>query len=558
MVVRSVRVVASDARSSSPDAALAPYEIVRSLGSRLTPVHAARHPQDAGKALVVVIERFAGAANAPPIVERAKRIATLAGPNVARVREVSVRGDDLFVVGDFLDGEKLLSLWRFDDKRMPLEVALRVIIDALTGLGALHGLRDANQQPMRLAHGELSPSTIVLCVDGAARVLHAVARHMPEAAVDPTSVPYLAPEVHAGEAFDARADVFGAGVVLWEALSGQPLFTEVDGAAMAARVRTRPLAPARAPDKAPWAKGLVEVAAKALAASPDDRWPTAAAMAAEIRRAAGLKLAPASAAAAYVKGAAGDRIKMRRAAIETGAAPSVAARAPSDPPPVAIPRSSSTLRPPDVVRTPPSAPLAADAPAPPPTPLEPIELSSDVLEAAPPSLPAQTAPESVPLPSGAPEYATAIDVPFSIPTPRTPDIADAPFRAPADARMVTSPSLEKEARRAARAELTRKIVLATIGGVGVLIFVLAGVRVVRSRDEVEALPSAAVATPTPTATPTPIAITTATPTLTAPTPTNLPPVAAAPTAPKRPPPAAAAAARPAPARPKPTFDPNSL
>src|SRR5262249_12546494 len=63
-------------------------------------------------------------------------------------------------------------------------------------------------------------------------------------------------------------------------------------------------------------KGLVAVAAKALAASPDDRWPTASAMAAEIRKAAGLKLAPASTAAAFAKSTMGEPVRARRTRLE--------------------------------------------------------------------------------------------------------------------------------------------------------------------------------------------------------------------------------------------------
>jgi len=283
-------------------------------------VYVARNPSAAGgKSQLVFAELCAGGGELDTAsaewVRDLRRIATLTSPNLSRIREVNVRGSDVVVIGEFIDGEKLAELWGSDE--MPLDVALRVLVDVLSGVGALHNLRDAKQQPMRIAHGELSPFTVLFGLDGVARVLHSATRRVPHAAVDKGSIGHVAPEVHAGQAYDARADVFGVGVLLWEALSGKSLFAETDAATVVARVRSGDYAPASVPEKAPWAKPLVEVAAKALAASPDARWPTAAAMATEIRKAAGLKLAPASAAGAFAKSTLGDRVRVRRARLET-------------------------------------------------------------------------------------------------------------------------------------------------------------------------------------------------------------------------------------------------
>ncbi len=142
---------------------------------------------------------------------------------------------------------------------------------------------------------------------------------------------YLAPEVHANDAYDGRADVFSVGVLLWEVLEGKRLSNDGEEPA-GVRVRSAPLPAPQAPEGTPWSKALVPVVTRALAAAPEDRWPTAAAMAAEIRKAAGLKLAAASAAAAFAKNKFGDRAKERRVRWESrpsrppGAAPISAAR----------------------------------------------------------------------------------------------------------------------------------------------------------------------------------------------------------------------------------------
>jgi serine/threonine-protein kinase len=601
-----IAVVASGVRSV-PAESFAPYEILRELGSRPVGAYAARHPAPAaGRSQLVVVERIEGAAKGDErgaeLQKEVRRIATLASPNVARVREVVVRGDDLLAVHDFIDGEKLQELWRGGSSgRMPLEVALRVVIDVLTGAAALHALRDIKQQTLKLAHGEISPVTVLFGLDGVARILFSVARRVRGAKPETASLGYVAPEVLAGEPFDARADVFSAGVLLWEALSGKRLFEAT---------ARRPSAPpaASVPDKAPWAKALVDVAARALAQSPDARWPTAAAMAAEIRKAAGLKLAPVSTAAAFAKSAMGDAVKARRAALE---APDAARRVA---PPLPLPKPI----------TPPPAPTPL---APPPEPesvyvapgieaplAEAVELGSDsdleivpdrrsstplpalggFVVAAPPPVPARAAPplplvagrEPLPAPRppvitapadpmGVPQYAAAIAPPPSVP--------EEPY--------LTSPSLAKDAERAARARRNKIIVLSGVGALGTIVFVLAAWRIAHRDADASSAPRvtsvASVASvehpppPVSVAPPGPVPVRAAPPppppaTVAAAAPPAPPPPAAAHAAPKPKPsappvavasprsksvatqvPAAAPASRPKP-RSKPAFDPNSL
>jgi serine/threonine-protein kinase len=373
-------VVTPHASFQNDDDPFAPYEVIGELGARPLPVFVARQSAvGAAGGHLVVAERFAGAAKASDTANaslrrEARRLTTLANPNLARIREIGSRGDDLVVFGDFIDGEKLAEMWPASGAAMPfgavpLEVALRVLLDVLTGAGALHGLRDTSQQPMKLTHGELSPSTILLGTDGVARILHAVARRAPDVKAPAASVPYLAPEVHAGDAQDARTDVFSVGVLLWEALEGKtlsPAGTEAAGI----RVRSGALPAPNAPANAPWAKALVPVAVRALASNPEDRWPTAAAMAGEIRKAAGLKLAAASAAAAFTRTAFGDHTRERRARWESAskglrAAAPVAFAAPSGSSrlaaPVPVPAASGPSL---ITASPASAPRSMPASAP--------------------------------------------------------------------------------------------------------------------------------------------------------------------------------------------------
>src|SRR3974390_1822677 len=107
--------VVSPALSLGTGDPFAPYEYVQPIGSRPNPLHVVRHNAPHEKPKLSVAERFSGAAaasagQAAVFVAEARRISTLASPNVARVRELAVRGDDLVVFWDFIDGERLADL----------------------------------------------------------------------------------------------------------------------------------------------------------------------------------------------------------------------------------------------------------------------------------------------------------------------------------------------------------------------------------------------------------------------------------------------------------------
>jgi serine/threonine protein kinase len=432
-------VAASQALGSPSDVLLEPYEILRPIGSPAGSTFLARYAPKGGKAQLVILERHAGiATSADPaavqFVREAKRITTLIHSNLPRVREVLTRGDDMIVVGTFVEGEKLSELWHVGDAgrtKLTLEAILRVLIDVLGGLGALHSLSDNKQPPLRIIHGEVSPLRILVGLDGASRLLGAVARRAPGTPVDPASARYVAPEILAGGAADARADVYSVGVLLWEALSGKPLMSDIDpvAAAIIERVQAK-LPPASVPDKSPWAKPLADVIARALQAKPEDRFPTATALAGEIRSVAGAKLAPMSATSEQVRSAAGERIKARRVALEgeatAGASPAsltLATPPPGQLRPLAPPlpqQAKAAVTPPSPPTPPPAvqaiaALLSSSAPAPPPAapPIVPEPVELEAPEPEPPSiLPAlDAAPMSQSLPSKVPTLRPIVAVP---------------------------------------------------------------------------------------------------------------------------------------------------
>src|SRR5438445_7887595 len=138
-----------------------------------------------------------------------------------------------------------LSRKRFGSGPVPLGYGLRILLDTLSGLAALHGT-------LQFAHGEVAPRNIVVGRDGTSRLIPVVTAHwQDDASPDSEAAGYAAPERLRGDPFDHRADVFGAGVMLWELITGRS-FRGLPAETIAAWVVDGKVPDPVHPDDAPW------------------------------------------------------------------------------------------------------------------------------------------------------------------------------------------------------------------------------------------------------------------------------------------------------------------
>lgn len=316
---------------------------LRTLGARGVPTQAAR--TNATPSELLVVQQWAIDDEGASLRE-ARALVSLRHPNVVKVREVLEQDGEATMISQFVDGESLGALRRAaaaKGTRIPLAIELRILVDLLSGLAALHGAKDAKLKPLQFVHGEVSIANVIVGTDGVARVVQLGGIHAIAGAQAIDTLPHLAPEVLlADDAIDQRADIYGVGVMLWEALAGGPLFTETNAGAIVTRHLSGRIRKATVPDGAAWAEGLVDLAQKAIATDPVNRIATANELATEIKRIAKINLAPTAKVAALVKELAGATIEARRTALlgasaaSTGARPKVnaparPAPAPADP-----------------------------------------------------------------------------------------------------------------------------------------------------------------------------------------------------------------------------------
>ena len=177
--------------------------------------------------------------------------------------------------------------------------ALRILLDALAGLSALEETRTDAGQPF--VHGELVPAMIRIDRSGTARLMPLAPWHWAEPGRLPASdrCGHLAPERLLGDAIDARADVFSAGALLWEALAGRRLFEtdSVDG--IVTRLMGDKVTLPELPPELSWAAPLKAVAMCALSVDPEQRFANCAELAAAIESVAGDQIATHQDVASY-------------------------------------------------------------------------------------------------------------------------------------------------------------------------------------------------------------------------------------------------------------------
>jgi serine/threonine-protein kinase len=169
-------------------------------------------------------------------------------------------------------------------ERMPPAIASAIVVDVLQGLHAAHEARAEDVRPLGLVHRDVAPENVIVGADGMARVLDfGIAKALQKNHVTTQGrvkgrTAYIAPEQLVGAAVTRQADVYSAGVVLWEAVAGRHLFDEPNEAALASRVLQGQIPPPST--FAPEVRAELDaVTSRAVATERRDRFATALEMA---------------------------------------------------------------------------------------------------------------------------------------------------------------------------------------------------------------------------------------------------------------------------------------
>ena len=204
-------------------------------------------------------------------------VAQLSHPNIVSVYDVSRGGDTEYIVMELIDG---ITLKQYMEKRGQLNwrESLHFITQIMRGLSHAHS--------RGIVHRDIKPQNIMVLRDGSVKVadfgiacLENSAQTLTQEALG--SVHYISPEQARGDRTDARSDIYSAGVVLYEMLTGRLPF-EGDSAVSVAiqHLSSIPLAPREINSDIPPQMELICM--KAMASDIDRRYHSADDMIADL------------------------------------------------------------------------------------------------------------------------------------------------------------------------------------------------------------------------------------------------------------------------------------
>ncbi|WP_346774668.1 Stk1 family PASTA domain-containing Ser/Thr kinase [Cellulomonas sp. IC4_254] len=209
-----------------------------------------------------------------------------------------------FIVMEYVEGHTVRDILR-DGQAVPIEEAIEITAGVLSALEYSHHAG--------IVHRDIKPANVMLTPTGAVKVMDfGIARAVADSAATMTqtqavigTAQYLSPEQARGETVDARSDLYSAGCLLFELLTGRPPFIG-DSPVAVAYQHVREIAPAPSSVASDVPEVLDRITAKALAKERDARYSSAAEFRADLEAAArgGAVSAPAVAAAALGAGAA--------------------------------------------------------------------------------------------------------------------------------------------------------------------------------------------------------------------------------------------------------------
>ncbi|MFQ5343163.1 MAG: protein kinase [Anaerolineae bacterium] len=214
----------------------------------------------------------------------ARAAAGLDHPGIVSILDHGCEGDLHYVVMPLIDGPSLKAYLREqEDHTLPVAEAVNLVarladaLDHAHRQGVVH--RDVKPPNVLLQAGD--PEQPAITDFGVARMVEATVDTASGATLGTPA--YMAPEQGEGKPADARSDVYALGAVLFELVTGRPPFqAESPYAVVLHHVHTPPPRPrSLRPDLPPAVEAVI---LRALAKNPADRYPSAAAFAADLRR----------------------------------------------------------------------------------------------------------------------------------------------------------------------------------------------------------------------------------------------------------------------------------
>ncbi|MBL8487956.1 MAG: serine/threonine protein kinase, partial [Rhodocyclaceae bacterium] len=265
---------------------LGKYEIRRELGSgAMGIVYEGWDPAIGRRVAIKTVKREQlDRAEVEEVLARFRREAQAAGrlshPNIVPIYEFGEDGGTSFIAMEFIEGRELKD--HFDDEeRFPLPRVVAIMEQLLAALDHAH--------KNGVVHRDIKPANIILLAEGTVKVADfGIARiessNLTQAGAVLGTPSYMSPEQFMGQTVDGRSDLYSAGVILYQFLTGEKPFTGALTTIMHKVLNEEPPAPSILNVQVP--RPFDALVKKAMAKRPDERFQSGREFAAALAAAA--------------------------------------------------------------------------------------------------------------------------------------------------------------------------------------------------------------------------------------------------------------------------------
>lgn len=258
-----------------------------------------------------------------------------AGLNHANIGQVFDLGEDdegsLFLSMEFIPGQNLNQIYRAALKKgmrgLPVGLSCAVVRDVCRALHYAHTFTDASGEPAPVIHRDVAQKNIMVTYDGVTKLVDfgiAKARSSmgrTQVGTVKGTTGYMSPEQVRGEELDGRSDVFCAGVVLYELLTGHRLFSaRTEYEEMVACLQS-PIVPPQERVPSLVSRELNDVVMKALERDRNRRYASGRDMARAIEAAVGPNLYDAEQTGGLMKQLFANKVEATRALLDSAGEP---------------------------------------------------------------------------------------------------------------------------------------------------------------------------------------------------------------------------------------------
>ena len=225
-------------------------------------------------------------------VDEAKITVQLNHVNIGQVYELGRVDDAYFIAMEYIRGRDLNAIlgdaYRHNFA-IPVALATFVMQQVFEGLDYAHQKRDIKGHSLNIVHRDVSPANVLCSFEGQVKVIDfGIAKAVSKVSLTRPGlikgkISYMSPEQMRGEKVDHRSDIFAAGIIFYELLSGQHLFgadSDVETIRNVLKGQIKPIRQVRPdiPDD------LARVVERCLRRNPAERYDWASDVSQELQR----------------------------------------------------------------------------------------------------------------------------------------------------------------------------------------------------------------------------------------------------------------------------------